>query len=573
MPHPVTALPRQIGRYRVLSPLGQGAMGVVYRGRDETLDREVALKVMALGPGADAEARARFQREARAVARLQHPNIVTVYELGEHEGAPYMAMELLEGVDLQRAIEAGLRPNPRATLPIVLQLLSGLGHAHENGIVHRDVKPSNLFLPRGRPAKIMDFGVARLAGGMTTTGQVVGTPNYMSPEQVRGAHVDGRSDLFSAGLILYELVTGEKAYRGDSVVSLLFKIAHEQPDLSLIPKGTEWDRLRAILARALAKDPSQRYPHAPAMAAVLSQALVELGGSLDGGAASDRGLMVRTPRPSPAPAFEPAGEAPATPAGDEPSNARLLASPIEAPVGPIAAAHPEPAHAAMPVWIPVVVMAAASALVLAAVGLLLSRRGSPSSPSVASTAPSPAVLRASGPTPPALPSTPAASSAPVPSASAPAPRDRAAAAPPASIPSPASAPDRPAMASLPAAPAPEANRAAPPAEPGGEDQTVPPGPEPGDARLERANELLAEGHFGAALAEARAVLRREPGNAEARELAEDAEVEIVVERRLREARAALERGDTEAALEAAKAGLAVKPTDARLLAVWREATR
>src|SRR5262245_64884791 len=122
-------------------------MGTVYRGRDEKLERDVAIKVMQTD---DEEARTRFLKEGRAAAKLQHPNIVTIYELGEHEGAPYMALELLEGVDLQRAIEAGIRPDPKHTLPVVLQLLSGLGHAHEKGIVHRDVKPSNVFLPRGR---------------------------------------------------------------------------------------------------------------------------------------------------------------------------------------------------------------------------------------------------------------------------------------------------------------------------------------------------------------------------------------------------------------------------------------
>ena len=172
-------VPERIGRYQVLGELGQGAMGTVYRGRDEMLDRDVAVKVMSKGL-ADADARARFLREARAAAKLQHPNIVVIYELGEHEGAPFMVLELLEGVDLQRAIDGGIRPDPRATLPVVLQLLAGLGHAHEHGIVHRDVKPSNVFLPFGRPAKIMDFGVARLAGlGTTTAGVVVGTPNYM----------------------------------------------------------------------------------------------------------------------------------------------------------------------------------------------------------------------------------------------------------------------------------------------------------------------------------------------------------------------------------------------------------
>ena len=232
-------VPERIGRYRVMGLVGQGAMGVVYRGRDDSLDRDVALKLMR-GVGG-AEHGARFLREARAAARLQHPNIVTIYEAAEHEGAPFIAMELLEGVDLQQAIEAGLRPDPKVTLPIVLQLLAGLGHAHEHGIVHRDVKPSNLFLPRGRPAKIMDFGVAWRAGATAATG-IVGTPNYMSPEQVRGDSLDGRSDLFSAGLILYELVTGERAYGGDSVVAVVYKIAHEDPDLSLLPRGAEWRR-------------------------------------------------------------------------------------------------------------------------------------------------------------------------------------------------------------------------------------------------------------------------------------------------------------------------------------------
>jgi serine/threonine-protein kinase len=287
------ALPARIGRYRVLRVLGRGAMGVVYRARDEGLERDVALKIMALGD-ATAEGRERFLREARSVARLQHPNIVVIYELGEHDGAPFMAMELLEGLDLQRAIAAGLRPDPRATLPIVLQVLAGLGHAHDHGIVHRDVKPSNVFLPRGRPAKVMDFGVARLAAGTTAVGTVVGTPSYMSPEQVRTGLVDGRSDLFSAGLILYELVTGEKAFQGDSVVSLMYKIAHEDPDLRLIPRGAKWDRLRAVLTRAFFKDAIRRYPTAAAMSADLALALQDLGGALDDTAASDKGMLRRT---------------------------------------------------------------------------------------------------------------------------------------------------------------------------------------------------------------------------------------------------------------------------------------
>ena len=292
--------PSHIGRYRILGLLGQGAMGTVYRARDESLERDVALKVMALGQ-ADADARARFLREASAAGRLQHPNIVTIYELGEHEGSPFMALELLEGIDLQRAIGDGIRPDPKVTLPIVLQTLAGLGHAHENGIVHRDVKPSNIFLPRSRPAKIMDFGVARLVGGATIAGLVVGTPHYMSPEQVKAGDIDGRSDLFSAGLILYELVTGEKAYQGDTIVTLLYKIVHEPPNLDLIPKGPQWERLNRVLARAAEKDPDHRYPDAAAMASELTDALVDLGGSPDWTTRSDQALMVRTRAGSRAP--------------------------------------------------------------------------------------------------------------------------------------------------------------------------------------------------------------------------------------------------------------------------------
>ncbi len=294
--------PSNIGRYRILGLLGQGAMGIVYRGRDDALERDVAIKVMSATVLADQEARDRFVKEARAAARLQHPNIVTIYELGQHEGLPFMALELLEGMDLQRTIEAGIRPDPKLTLPIVLQLLAGLGHAHEHGIIHRDVKPSNVFLPHGRPIKIMDFGVARVGGaGMATQGMVVGTPTYMSPEQVKGGHLDGRSDLFSAGLILYELVTGEKCLRGTTVVELLYKVVHEDRDLSSLPDEPGWEALREVLRRALRRDPDERYADARAMIQDLQRALVQLGSSGDWAHASDLGLILRTPRPRPIP--------------------------------------------------------------------------------------------------------------------------------------------------------------------------------------------------------------------------------------------------------------------------------
>jgi serine/threonine-protein kinase len=517
------AAPERIGRYRVLGLVGQGAMGVVYRGRDESLDRDVALKLIRGAGGG--EARARFLREARAAARLQHPNIVTIYEAGEHEGEPFMAMELLEGVDLQRAIERGLRPDPKVTLPIVLQLLAGLGHAHEHGIVHRDVKPSNLFLPRGRPAKIMDFGVARLGEGSTGSG-IVGTPNYMSPEQVSGGSLDGRSDLFSAGLILYELVTGEKAYRGDSVVALVYKIAHEDPDLSLLPRGDAWARLRTVLAGALARDPEMRYPDAGHMQDELALALRDLGGKSDWTTASDRGLAFRSKAAAPL-ASAPTSES-------APPEARQVVD-VAAP----AATSPVPEPAPRGPRAGLAVAAVVAVGLLAAGGVMLGRSSRSPAPSVPAT-----TLAASvPPTPPLIPAT-------VPSARL-------------ATPTPVTP-----LASVPSAPA--STRPTPQAMPTPE-ATEP--PVPADGRVDRANDLLEQGRFAAALAEARSVLRRDPGNAEARMIAAEAEAATVVETRIRNAREALKRGDRDAALAEVRAGLAVSSNDARLLALFRELTQ
>ena len=513
------APPSRIGRYRVTGELGRGAMGVVYRGVDDALDRPVAIKVMSTGAGADEDSRARFKREAQAVARLQHPNIVTIYELGEHEGAPYMVLELLDGVDLHQAIEAGIRPDPKATLPVVLQALAGLGHAHDHGIVHRDVKPSNVFLPVGRPAKIMDFGVARLGQAMTSTGLVVGTPNYMSPEQVRAAPLDGRSDLFSAGLILYELVTGEKAFRGDSVVSLMYKIAHEAPDLSLIPPGSEWSRLRAILGRALARDPDERYYDADAMIADLAQALVELGGSPEWTTATGLG---RRARPERTPTIALDGAVP------------TLAMPVTFGTLPSVPAPPPPPRALPSPVAPQRALAwltgALAVAVVALLAVLFSRPHPPVAPSPASVVTPPS----EGPRG-AAPS-PSPTGAPTLSPVAPTPRPSAAAtqAPAASTPAPR---------------------------------------DPTTARVDKANDDLENRRYAQALAEARAVLQREPSNAEARTIAEEAEAALVVEDAVARAREALKKGNKEEALEALKRGLAVNGNEARLMALWREATQ
>jgi len=537
------SLPPRIGRFRVLERVGEGAMGVVYRGRDDSLDRDVALKVM-LAKAAGPEDEERFLREARAVARLQHPNIITIYELGEHEGSPFIAMELLEGVDLQRAIAGGMRPNPRATLPIVLQLLAGLGHAHENGIVHRDVKPSNLFLPRGRPAKIMDFGVARLGGATTSSGLIVGTPNYMSPEQVSAGSVDGRSDLFSAGLILYELVTGEKAFQGDSVVSLMYKIAHEDPDLRLIPRGAKWDRLRAVLTRAFFKDAVRRYPTAAAMSADLTLALQDLGGPLDDTAASDKGMLRRTSYTAPVSART-AGTSP-PPASD----ARPAPPPPAAPAPPSGpAASTAPPHPARPR--PAVLgVALLAAVAVGVVVLLVWPRGGSGRPT-----PAPSVSPRGGGS---LVSGGARLSSP------------SVAPPSEASPRPRPSPSPTAMAPVSASPRIVVSAPAPSASP---DTTRVATGSSATAQLDRASDLYERGRYAAALAEAKAVLGREPGNREAKSLVEDIEADMAVAARLKAAQEAMRRGDREEALAQVRAGLAVKNNDGRLLALFKELTQ
>jgi len=521
-------VPERIGRYQVLGELGQGAMGTVYRGRDEMLDRDVAVKVMSKGL-ADADARARFLREARAAARLQHPNIVVIYELGEHEGAPFMVLELLEGVDLQRAIDGGIRPDPRATLPVVLQLLAGLGHAHEHGIVHRDVKPSNVFLPFGRPAKIMDFGVARLAGlGTTTAGVVVGTPNYMSPEQVAAGELDGRSDLFSAGLILYELVTGEKAFQADSLVSIMYKILHEAPDLGLIPDGHQWERLRAVLQRALAREASARYPDARAMSAELGQALTDLGGTLDWSAPADQALLVR-PKPTlrSAPTLEGArlaGAAPRPPA-HRPEPGR------PSPPAPAAKAR-RPALAASLGGIALVALVATGTWVWL-------------HPAAAKAPPLPSSSPSSSPTSRPLASPPEAFAA-TPEASPTVP-----ARPPLTLTPPLTPVPTPTPTVAPDAPVSAAGLST-------------------EERLLRAEDFVVRGRWAEALAEARAALASAPRNARATALAQRAEEEQVIEACLQNARAALKEGDRERAEQEVRRGFVIRKSDPRLLALFKE---
>jgi serine/threonine-protein kinase len=271
----------KIGRYRIVDELGRGAMGIVYKAEDPNLDRLVALKTIILPEDAEehGEYRKRFFLEAKAAGKLNHPHIVTTFDCGEHEGMAYLAMELLEGIDLRtRMTKQGV--TALEAVEIARQVAEGLGYAHERGVVHRDIKPGNIMLNGGGKAKIMDFGLARMrmADHKTSTGMVLGTPRYMSPEQICGQPVDQRSDIFSLGIVLYEMLTGTRLYSGENIEQVQHSITQTEhvPPTRVVPGLPAM--IDFVVARALKKDPSVRYQDAYELAADLETCLAELRG-------------------------------------------------------------------------------------------------------------------------------------------------------------------------------------------------------------------------------------------------------------------------------------------------------
>jgi predicted Ser/Thr protein kinase len=262
--------PGSFGRYRVLREVGRGAMGVVFLARDDKIGRNVAIKALdidrRLPEDEKEEIRNRFEREARAAGMLSHQNIVTVYDVGEEEGVPYIAMEYLEGANLTETAHESPLSIPQAK-SVASQVLAALAYAHAHDVVHRDIKPDNIFLlPDGR-VKVADFGIARIASSstMTQVGQVMGTPGYMSPEQVKGEVVGPASDIFSTGVLLYELLTGTAPFSSTSATSIMYKIVHEEPrPPHLINPGVP-PNLEAVITRATAKNPTSRYQSASEM--------------------------------------------------------------------------------------------------------------------------------------------------------------------------------------------------------------------------------------------------------------------------------------------------------------------
>ena len=254
------SVPSKIGKYDVLGVIGRGGMGIVYKAIDPRLDREVAIKMMTGGFVDDPDLRKRFFREAQSLASLQHPNIVTVYDLGDYEGNPYLVMQYLEGETLDVALANHRNLSFLEKFNIIIHVCNGLAYSHQRFVVHRDIKPANIMLEKDGGTKIFDFGIAHVGDqSVTKTGQMVGTPPYMSPEQINGKTVDARSDLFSVGVVLYQLLTDHLPFQGDSPAGTFLKILYDPipPLNTYLPSYPQ--ELDAILERALAKDPADRY--------------------------------------------------------------------------------------------------------------------------------------------------------------------------------------------------------------------------------------------------------------------------------------------------------------------------
>jgi serine/threonine-protein kinase len=248
-------------------------MGVVYRALHPTLGIEVAVKTISPYYAAQPVVRTRLKQEARSAAQLSHENIIHIYDYDEWQEGPFIVLELLEGEDLKSLIAARKPMGLDRKIEIMLMVCAGLGHAHEKGVIHRDIKPGNIFITNAGRAKILDFGLARLdSSDLTRTGMKMGTPAYMSPEQIQGHRPDYRTDIFSAGVVFYELLTYTKAFTGDSDYAISFKIVQNDPEPLDRVDPTVPAELPPILARALAKDPANRYQSVAALAKDLEQA-------------------------------------------------------------------------------------------------------------------------------------------------------------------------------------------------------------------------------------------------------------------------------------------------------------
>lgn len=407
---------KTIGRYEIEEELGHGAMGAVYRAHDPLMGRTVAIKTIltsALEGAYATEYRARFEREARAAGSMSHPGIVTVYDVGEDNKNPYLVMEFVEGQTLSDALRQGTRFPLDRTSDIGRQVAEALGYAHRKGIIHRDIKPANIMLTKDEAngkerARIMDFGVAKLAGGeVTTTGQLLGTPAFMPPEQFTGAPIDGRTDIFALGVILYRMTTGEQPFPGETMTAVSYKVVHTEPVPPARLNPAVSPALETIILKCMAKDPAQRFQTGDELAAALASLALSVQAT---------GVFATTLQ---APL---AGEATIAPHA---SLSRDPATVAAATTRPPAAKPVKAAAKAKPKWLlwalvgaAVVVMAGTAAIAL--VFLHPQRVDQPAQPTVAQQTPQPVPPAVQNPAP-AEATSPAAASATSPSDAASAP--------------------------------------------------------------------------------------------------------------------------------------------------------
>jgi len=248
-----------IGKYNLVRIIGEGGMGRVYEAIDPIIGRRVAIKTISLNVASDAETLSRFFREAQAAGRLSHPNLITIHDIGDADGTPYLVMEFLEGMDLSRKIRQD-RLSYDTKVQMMIEVCEGLAFAHGHDIIHRDIKPANIFVTTTGRIKILDFGLARGAlSEITQTGKILGTPNYMAPEQIRGEEVDHRADIFSAGVVFYELLSGRKAFEGDSIATTLYKVLETHPQPVHLLDAQLPAAISGVIERALAKDRLARF--------------------------------------------------------------------------------------------------------------------------------------------------------------------------------------------------------------------------------------------------------------------------------------------------------------------------
>ncbi|HXE80557.1 MAG TPA: serine/threonine-protein kinase [Vicinamibacterales bacterium] len=387
----------KIGRYEVIERVGRGGMGVLYRGRDPVLDREVAIKVMSGDFSSDEVARARFFREARAAARLQHRNIVTIFEFAEDHDTAFIAMEFLRGQSLASRMTSAPPLTTVQKLDIVTQLCTGLHYAHEQGIVHRDVKPGNIWITEDGTVKLLDFGIAKVAAStMTQSGSVMGSASYMAPEQVAGRELDGRADVFSAGVVLYELLAKRKPFEAEAPTAVMMKILNEEPPPLRQFAPDVPPALADAVMKALQKDPDKRYLHAGDFGAELRLIRLSLERTTDTAIEE-------------APEFAPTMYIPPTPgAQDSPSAAHRLAAADPAASaslagGTVRTMSESASGGRFATWIAVAALAVSAVL---ATIVLMQRSSSPVAPASTSVSAAPAAAA------------PTTTAAPAPSASA-----------------------------------------------------------------------------------------------------------------------------------------------------------